>query len=76
MRTLGFLLLLCIIVFVGLGFYFHWFTFSTSSGPNRSSFEVNVDRDKMRHDLNQAKKNAGELGHQAKQKTEATDQDK
>jgi hypothetical protein len=55
MRTLGTLLLLGVVVVVVLGFYFQWWSFSTTSGPDHTRFDVDVNKEKIREDLDRAK---------------------
>jgi flagellar basal body-associated protein FliL len=70
MRTFIILILGCVVLMVALGFYFQWFQVSTSSGPDRTQFEVTVDKEKIRHDVNKLKEQAREAGDSIGKKTE------
>ena len=70
MRTLGILFLACVVL-AGAGFYYHWFTVSTSSSPDHTQVQVNVDQQKIHQDINKLKQGSRELGHEASQKVDS-----
>jgi hypothetical protein len=61
MRTLCTLLLLAVVVIGPLGFYFQWWKVSATSGPDHTQIQMNINKEKIREDINQAKQQAGEL---------------
>jgi Flp pilus assembly protein TadB len=71
MRTLGILVLVCLIVIVGLGFYLGWFKISTSGDSEQSHIQVTIDKEKMRHDASKLKEGAHDLKEQPGKKTDA-----
>ncbi len=66
MRTL----LICVVMVVALGFYCRWFQISTAGSPEHSRFQVTVNKDKIRQDVNKVKEEVQTLGGDLHRKAE------
>lgn len=71
MRTLCIVTLAGVLLVAGLGLYMQWFTFSTTSGTDHSQVQLNVDKEKIRQDVNKMKEQARELGQEATKKVDS-----
>jgi hypothetical protein len=60
MRTLC-TLLVAVVLIGGMGIYFQWWKVSTTSGPDHTQIQVNVNKEKIREDFDHAKQRVGEL---------------
>jgi hypothetical protein len=70
MRKVLFVLLLLVVGVVGLGFYREWFHFGTTSDPEtgQPGFQLTVDQDKMKSDIQKAKQQVSPAKAQAEEK--------
>ena len=68
MKTLVFVVFLLLVGMVAVGFYRGWFQLSTDASDQRPNATITVDKDKFRHDEQEAKDKIQGFENAAKEK--------